>query len=120
MELRVAVASEDGVEVQHFGHATRFQVYDLHRSGIALVEARDHAPSCAPGEERAAGHQRALELIEDCRALIVARIGPNALRLVESRGIAVYESEGPAAEALKELAAAEERDPVPGGGDRAL
>jgi len=118
MGLRVAVATEDGVEVQHFGHATRFHVYDLDRAGIVLVAAREDAPSSAAAEERAAAHQRKLELIRDCGALIVARVGPNALRLIEAQGIAVYESQDPAADALKELAAAEAFDSAPNHGNR--
>jgi nitrogen fixation protein NifB len=118
MTLRVAVATEDGVEVQHFGHATRFSVYDLDRMEIRPVGSREDAPSFAPCEERAAAHQRKVELLRDCQALIVARVGPHALRLIEAQGIAVYESETPVAEALEELAAAEALEPAAATGNR--
>lgn len=116
MGLRVAVATEDGLEVQHFRHAARFHVYDVDPSGIVLVGPREDPGSTTAVEERAASHQRKLELIRDCGALIVARVGPNALRLIEAQGIAVYESQDPAPDALKGLAAAEGSSPQQGHG----
>ncbi len=107
MGLRVAVATEDGIDVQHFGHATRFHVYDLDGAGISLVEKRENGPLPTPGEDRAAAHKTKVERIRDCQALIVARVGPNALRLIEEQGIAVYESQNSVTDALNELATAE-------------
>lgn len=102
MGLRVAVATEDGVVVQHFGHATRFHVYDLDRGKIVLVERRKSRISSVPGEERT--EDRALNVVRDCQALVVARVGAGALRLIEARGMVVYESQAPVASVLRELA----------------
>lgn len=102
--MRVAFASEDGQRVnQHFGHATRFWIWDLDAAGgAALVDVRDNEPSCGP-IERADAHARALDRLGDCDALVVACIGPGALGLVAARGLACYETEDLVASALAEL-----------------
>ncbi len=120
MGLRVAVATEDGVGVQHFGHAIRFHVFDLDGTGISLVEKRENGPLPTPGEDRAAAHKMKVERIRDCQALIVARVGPNVLRLIEEHGIAVYESQDDVADALNELAEAEGFAAAPSGRGPAL
>jgi predicted Fe-Mo cluster-binding NifX family protein len=103
MGLRVAVATDDGVVVQRFGHATRFHVYDLDREKIVLVERRKSGPSSVQGEAQA--EDRALDVLRDCQALVVARVGAGALlRLIEARGMAVYESQAPVASVLRDLA----------------
>ena len=110
MSIRVAIASRDGVTVhQHFGHAERFHVYDVAPDRVALVEIRDNAPSCSPGEEKHGAHLRTLDLLADCEALVVAAVGPHALRLIEARGIACYQSEDLVPDVLRELALLEAR-----------
>ena len=102
--MRIAIASADGKTVhQHFGHATHFQIYEVMAGQAALVTIRENAPSCGP-EERPAAHQRTLDLIADCEAVVVACVGPHALRLMEARGIACFESEDLITNVLAELA----------------
>ena len=102
--MRVAFASEDGKRVhQHFGHATRFWVYEVSPAGAALVDVRDNDPSCGSVEQPEA-HARTLDRLADCDALVIACIGPGALRLVEARGLTCYETEDLVASALAELA----------------
>jgi nitrogen fixation protein NifX len=108
MTLRVAVASRDGRNVHlHFGHADTFHVYDVSADAIALVEVRGNAPSCEPGGGKEAAHLATLDLLGDCQALVVAAVGPHALRHIEARGLACFVSEDSITSALAELATLE-------------
>ncbi len=104
--VRVAVATDDdALDVQRFGHATRFAVYELVDGDARLIEMRDCVPACgAPGrhEERLG---RAADVIGDCRAVIVREIGPGAAAAVTRRGLSVQLGYGTIAEALDALLA---------------
>jgi nitrogen fixation protein NifX len=93
MTKRVAVASRDNVVVhQHFGKATHFQIYDLSADGFAFVETRENTPTC--GAIREGGvetHERAIELLWDCEAVIVARIGPGAVEVLNAHNLKYFE-----------------------------
>jgi nitrogen fixation protein NifX len=95
--MKVAVASQDGTVVdQHFGHATQFLIYETEAEGCRLVEIRKNHPPCGTatdGEE--AGHsedrmQNSVDLLSDCRAVIVAQIGHAAVARLSDRGIHAF------------------------------
>ncbi|MDR3516694.1 MAG: NifB/NifX family molybdenum-iron cluster-binding protein [Azospirillaceae bacterium] len=93
MPVKVAVASQDGRTVdQHFGQATQFVIYEVAGSVFRVLEHRTSQPSCGTA---ASGHdedrmQQTVELIADCRAVLVARIGPAAERRLAARGIEAF------------------------------
>jgi predicted Fe-Mo cluster-binding NifX family protein len=92
MATRVAVASRDNVVVhQHFGRATHFQIYDLSNDGFTFVETRENTPTCGSGSEvEAESHQRVIDLLKDCSAVVVARIGPGAIEVLNTHGLKHY------------------------------
>jgi predicted Fe-Mo cluster-binding NifX family protein len=104
---RIAVATADGGhDVQRFGHATLFAVYELAGGEPRLVETRGSMPACgsAPGrhEERL---QRAAAVIGDCDVVIVKEIGPGATAVLQRRGLQVCIGSGTVANGLQTLLA---------------
>jgi nitrogen fixation protein NifX len=96
-DMRVAVASQDRVVVhQHFGRATQFLIYEIEENECRLVEIRQNQPPCGTAQEDGKpGHaedpmQKAVELLADCRAVIVAQIGRAAVEKLSRRGIQAF------------------------------
>ena len=100
--VRVAVATDDdALDVQRFGHATRFVVYEVAGGEARVVETRDTMPACgsAPGrhEERL---DRAVAVVGDCQAMIAREVGPGAAAALHRRGLHVHLASGAVAKAL--------------------
>ncbi len=73
---RVAVATKGGGLVdQHFGHAREFLVYDVDPEGVRLVGRRATATYCAGGDGDDDALEGAVRALQDCQAVLVARIG---------------------------------------------
>ena len=88
MAYRVAVASTDGKYVNdHFGRARQFLIFEISPDGYQFIELRSNIPSCNLEEAGESKHSKTLELLADCRAVLVARIGPGAERVLTERGI---------------------------------
>lgn len=91
MSYKVAVASSDGKVVnRHFGHTKQFLVFDIEGDKFNFLELRENFPPCTGQEhhdDRLAG---AVDLVADCRAVLVSQIGPGAAELLVSRGIQPY------------------------------
>lgn len=103
MQFRVAVASTDGKYVnEHFGRAKQFLIFDLDSSRYQFLELRRNEPSCRSGQEDEK-HLATIELLADCQALLVARIGPGAEAVLNQNGIKAYVIPDFIDEALKQL-----------------
>ena len=73
MSIRIGLASIDGSYVdQHFGSARYWQIYDIDGSGT-FVETRKTRPTCNGHCE--GGFEAQLEVLKDCDALFVSKIG---------------------------------------------
>lgn len=91
MSYRVAVASTDGKYVNdHFGRARQFLIFDVSPDGYQFIEFRSNVPSCNPEQGDEGGHFKTLELLADCRAVVVARIGPGAEQVLAAHGIRAF------------------------------
>lgn len=95
--MKVAVASQNGRVVhQHFGRATQFLIYEIEGTEYRLVEARKNQPPCGTAsEDGESSHaedpmQKAIELLGDCRAVVVAQVGPGAVEKLSKRGIHAF------------------------------
>jgi len=91
--FRFAVASGNGYLVDlHFGHADDLLIYDAAPSAVRFVERREIRKYCG-GKERCEdpGERMAnmLEMLSDCHALLVLRIGDAPRRAFEAKGILV-------------------------------
>lgn len=93
---KVAVATSDGFTVnEHFGHAKFFRVYELGENGHTFLEVRDAVAAC----QHQLGHDttrfdKIIELLSDCDALLVQKIGEGAAAYLISRNVRVFEVSG--------------------------
>lgn len=97
MSLKVAVASENKVVVhQHFGRATQFLVYEVDEAECRLVEIRKNQPPCGTAQQDGElvhsedALQKAVDLLADCRAVVVAQIGSGAVEKLSKHGIQAF------------------------------
>lgn len=90
--IRVAVAAGDRSDVvQHFGRASRFVVCELSDGRFRFVENRLNVPPCTcPEGEHENMMEQSARLLEDCRAVVVARIGPGAAGVLRRHGKEVH------------------------------
>lgn len=92
----LAVATSDGITVnEHFGHAKFFNIYKLEKDDHELLEVRDAVAAC----QHALGHDttrfdKIIELLSDCDAILVNKIGEGAAAYLISRGVRVFEVSG--------------------------
>lgn len=106
--LRIAVASSDAKTInEHFGHATFFRIYDVTGSGeITYIETRDCVAACQHIHSHSqTDFDRVINLISDCGAVLVSKIGDGAAGYVISKGIRTFEAAGEIEAVLAELAA---------------
>ncbi|MBQ9868257.1 MAG: dinitrogenase iron-molybdenum cofactor biosynthesis protein [Ruminococcus sp.] len=93
---RLAVATSDGFTVnEHFGHAKFFRVYDISQSGYDFIEVRDAVAAC----QHRLGHDttrfdKIIELLSDCDALLVQKIGEGAAAYLIAKNVRVFEVSG--------------------------
>ena len=105
MEIRIAVASSDGKTVnEHFGRASRFIIYSLHKSGHELKEERENHPPCSGHEHSDDLLERSADLISDCKGVIISQIGPGAIDLLVGKGIYPFTLPGSIDEAMAVVA----------------
>ncbi|CAH2598783.1 Dinitrogenase iron-molybdenum cofactor biosynthesis protein [Rhodovastum atsumiense] len=106
--MKIAIATGDGVSVrEHFGTAARFQIWELGSGAPQLVEERHNAPACGAGWEPGAADpmQRSVDLVADCGAVVVARIGECAVTRLDELGILAFETDDPVEVVLRDLGA---------------
>ncbi len=88
----VGFASVDGLAVdEHFGHARYWQIYDF-TADAEFVETRKMPPVC--GGSCSENFEPAYELLKDCKALFVAKIGQPAAAYMLGKGLKVFEAAG--------------------------
>lgn len=93
----LAVATHEGCFVnRHLGEAEELYIYEPSDDGFRLRETRPTPPP-GGGAERWLALAR---LLADCRALLVAGIGPNPERILAASGLRIYECEGLIADLL--------------------
>ncbi len=91
---KIAVASRDGKLVYHFGQADRFLIYEIDSAGSRYLETRATIPACSDGPKEIGHEQRiagTADIISDCRAVLVSRIGPGAEAVLHTKGIQAIE-----------------------------
>ncbi len=104
---RAAVATSDGINVnEHFGHAQFFRVYELGDDGYRLIEVRDAVAACQAGfTHDKTRFDRIIDLISDCDALFVQRIGQGAAAYLIEKNVRVFEVDAPVDALLKKVIA---------------
>ncbi|MDR2528199.1 MAG: hypothetical protein LBD04_04160 [Synergistaceae bacterium] len=109
MIRRVAFASSDGVFIDlHYGRATAFFIYDLEGGPRLLEKRRCYRIPGQGGVEQCTAHrpeelEKAAELLKDCDALFVVKIGETPARFFMERGFRVFQLEAEIKQALEEI-----------------
>lgn len=104
MEIRIAIASSDGVNVnQHFGRARKFSIYRLDTDSYEFIEERVTVPACSGQQHSDYGLEQTAALIADCQAVVVSQIGAGAIDLLIAQRIIPFTLEGSIDEAMLTL-----------------
>ena len=95
-KYRVAIASTDGESVnQHYGKATKFYIYSIDDEvGYDLVEERLVEPVCQDGSHEISKMEESALRFNDCRYIVVSRLGAPASAAPTAAGITAMELPG--------------------------
>lgn len=113
MAYKIAVASSDGKMInQHFGRSRQFLIFEIEENqGYRFLELRQNSPACHSGEHGQGSMQDTVDLLADCKIVLVSRIGRGAIEALSGRGIRAYIAPDFIEEALKALVGNEEDFP---------
>lgn len=90
--VRVAVATKDGIAVDlHFGHVRAFEVYEVDAAAVTHLERRSIDHYCKEDDDRATRMKGILQVIGDCKGVLVARIGPVPKEMLAAAGLDAVE-----------------------------
>jgi len=93
MSYKIAFASSDGKLVnQQFGSAKKFLIFRIKNDSAEFLELRKNEISYNGFEYLDESMNKSVELISDCKAIYVSRIGYGALKVLEDKKIFVYQS----------------------------
>uniref|UniRef100_Q07HX3 FeMo cofactor biosynthesis protein NifB n=1 Tax=Rhodopseudomonas palustris (strain BisA53) TaxID=316055 RepID=Q07HX3_RHOP5 len=93
INIQVAVATKGGGRVnEHFGHAHEFQIYEVSTAGAKFVGHRRVDLYCEGGYASDAGIEPILKALNDCTAVLVAKIGLCPKDSLAGAGIEAVES----------------------------
>jgi predicted Fe-Mo cluster-binding NifX family protein len=101
MNFRIAFASTGEYIDQHFVSARYFQVYDIADNEHHHVETRKAEGKCRSNCE--GGFNHLLEILNDCDAVFVSKIGQSAAAFMIAHGKRVFEAAGAVEEIIAEL-----------------
>ncbi len=91
MSYRVAVASSDGKYInEHFGRASQFLIFNVADDQFEFYELRNNDPPCFGEGHNEDKMSRTVELLADCKAVLVSQIGPGAVQALSFKGITSY------------------------------
>lgn len=93
MSIQVAIASTDGKVInEHFGRADKFHIVRLEGKEYSFVETREVQRCCNGGEHEDTSFENAADILKDCKAIFVSRIGAAAAAYMESKGFEIFEA----------------------------
>ncbi|MDR1721711.1 MAG: nitrogen fixation protein [Methanobrevibacter sp.] len=101
--MKIAVASTDGKEIDlHFGDANQFFIFDLNSDENKFEEIRKKAD--IPLQEHTERWRASIDLIEDCKAVLVSKIGKEPQIELRKLGIKAIKLDCKVKDAVKECA----------------
>jgi nitrogen fixation protein NifX len=88
MTYRIAIASSDGQVVdQHFAKAENFLIYEITEGNVEFIEDRLVNDGSAEDSHSDAHIEEIRDLLGDCKAVFVLKIGERAIRYLYLNGI---------------------------------
>ncbi len=101
---RVALASTDGYFInEHFGRARAFAVVDVSEDGYEFLETRQVTKCCNKGEHNESDFDNVINVLSDCDAVFVSRIGIEASAYLISKGLRVFTAPGIIDDVIKKV-----------------
>jgi len=95
--MKIAVATSNGEDVDHFGKAQEFLIYEFDGENMNFIEKRES--SKIKGEKHQ--WQKSLDVINDCEVVICAQAGLKGKFGLKNAGIKLVEDEGSIGEVLE-------------------
>ncbi len=104
-KYRIAIASTDGLTVnQHFGKAEKFYIYFVDdNEGYDLIEERVVGAVCNGQSHVISEMEERVKQFEDCRYVVVSRIGAGANQQLAAKGITSLECPGDIEDAVTKV-----------------
>ncbi|MDR3295457.1 MAG: dinitrogenase iron-molybdenum cofactor biosynthesis protein [Clostridiales Family XIII bacterium] len=104
MPHRIALATTDRLTLyQHFGQAKEFHIVDLGDKDYSFVEVRTVEPPCDGGQHNENAFDAVLEILHDCEAVVVGKIGAGAAEYLIRRNMRVFDAPGVVENVLKAM-----------------
>jgi predicted Fe-Mo cluster-binding NifX family protein len=92
MSYRIAIASSDGEAVnQHFGQATNLLIYEVGDESVNFIEEREIKLISGEAAHTEGNMAIFADVLHDCSAIFVLRIGQRSLRYLLERNITAFE-----------------------------
>ncbi|MBI5681553.1 MAG: dinitrogenase iron-molybdenum cofactor biosynthesis protein [Methanobacterium sp.] len=95
--MKIAVATSNGKDVDHFGKAQEFKIYEFDANNVNFIEKRE-SPK-VKGEKHQ--WQKSLDTINDCDVIICVQAGLKGKFGLKNAGIKIVEDEGLIGEVLE-------------------
>ncbi len=96
MSYKIAIASSDGESVnQHFGQARNFLIYEITHEEVNFIEEREVEVVLGETEQSEERIVRVADLLQDCRAIFVQKIGMKISRYLYQRDIKSFQVKYP-------------------------
>jgi len=95
--MKIAVASSDGKDVDHFGKAQGFMIFEFDQENVQFIERRESPKT--KGEKHQ--WQKSLDVVGDCEIVICAQAGLKGKFGLKNAGIKLVEDEGSIDEVLE-------------------
>lgn len=93
MKVKIAIVSTDGKVVnEHFGRAKYFHIFEIDVNNYRYLETRNINSSCNDESHSNATLDDVIEVIKDCTAIVVAKIGDGASLYMGKKGFTVFEA----------------------------
>jgi nitrogen fixation protein NifX len=92
MSYKIAIASTDGKVInQHFGRAERFYIVEVNdKDEFGFCETRETITACQEGGHSEDGLARTVDLLSDCKYVLVSKIGPGAEYALRKKGVTAF------------------------------
>jgi len=106
----IAVSTTDGKTIhRHFGRTEKFCIVSINDNNYSYIETREVEPCCNNFEHHESAFDKVLEILHDCEAVIVGKIGPSAYSYLTVKGMRVLEAPGFVDEVLTALCKNQDR-----------
>jgi len=100
-----AVATGSGMYIdKHFGHAEEFYIFSYWLGSISFLEKRSVSKYCNGSQEcdsEESKIERIINTISDCEGVLTLRIGDSPQKMLEKKGIKVFQTCGTIEEGIK-------------------